>query len=127
MVPLRLHGKVEKGWGHEFIFETNDKYCGKVLHFDYAGAKSSMHFHLEKDETWYVISGSFIVRWIQTEDATPCSIVLEKGDAWRNLPGVPHQLESLERYSTIIEVSTPDSCDDNYRIAPGDSQSSREI
>ena len=47
---MRLEGFVEKGWGHEFIFATNDKYCGKLLKFN-KSAKFSMHFHTHKDET----------------------------------------------------------------------------
>ena len=35
---------------------------------------------------------------------------------------MPHQLEALEVGSSITEVSTPDSIEDNYRIIPGDSQ-----
>jgi mannose-6-phosphate isomerase-like protein (cupin superfamily) len=65
---MRLDGKVEKGWGHEEIWCTNDKYCGKFMHFD-KGAKFSMHFHAIKDETWYVLSGDFEVRWIDTSNA----------------------------------------------------------
>jgi hypothetical protein len=40
---------------------------------------------------------------------------------WRNEPLEPHQLICLEE-GTIIEVSTPDSVEDNYRVMPGDSQ-----
>ena len=49
---------VPKKWGHELIIENNDKYCGKVLHFE-DKCKFSMHFHAEKDETWYVLRGVF--------------------------------------------------------------------
>ena len=119
---MRLTGRVEKGWGHEMIFESNDLYCGKLMQFDRAGAKSSMHFHMQKDETWHVISGAFVVRWIETETGSPCSQVLEVGDTWRNMPGVPHQLEAVQANSVIVEVSTPDSVADNYRVMPGDSQ-----
>ena len=31
---MRLEGFVEKGWGHELIWATNDKYCGKLLKFN---------------------------------------------------------------------------------------------
>ena len=116
----RLNGFVEKGWGHELIWATNDKYCGKLLNFN-AGAKFSMHFHREKDETWYVLSGEFIVHWIDTENAKRHSLVLTTGSTWRNKPLQPHQIECLQE-GTIIEVSTPDSVEDNYRIMPGDSQ-----
>jgi quercetin dioxygenase-like cupin family protein len=116
----RLTGSVEKGWGSELIWATNSKYCGKLMNFN-AGAKFSMHFHAEKDESWYVLDGKFIVVSILTKDASQQETVLSKGDVWRNLPLEPHQLICIEK-GTIIEVSTPDSVEDNYRVLPGDSQ-----
>lgn len=118
---MRLEGYVQKGWGWELIWATNDKYCGKLMNF-HQGAKFSMHFHAEKDETWYVISGKFIVKYINTKDASQHEKILSVGDTWRNEPLLPHQLICLEE-GTIIEVSTPDSVEDNYRVLPGDSQS----
>lgn len=117
---MRLSGKVEKGWGHEEIWATNDKYCGKMMHFN-TGAKFSMHFHAEKDETWYVIDGEFQVNWIDTKNASVKSSRLTKGSVWHNPPLMPHQLICFAE-GTIIEVSTPDSVEDNYRVMPGDSQ-----
>jgi quercetin dioxygenase-like cupin family protein len=116
----RLTGAVEKGWGGEFIFATTDKYCGKLMYFK-KDAKFSMHFHSEKDETWCVLQGRFQVHYIDTTDATPCTQTLNEGDTWHNPPLLPHQLVCLEE-GIIVEVSTPDSVEDNYRILPGDSQ-----
>jgi mannose-6-phosphate isomerase-like protein (cupin superfamily) len=116
----RLKGFVEKGWGHELIWATNDQYCGKLLKFN-KGAKFSMHFHAIKDETWYILSGKFIVRHIDTKTASLHENELNVGNVWRNEPLLPHQLECIEE-GTIIEVSTPDSVDDNYRVMKGDSQ-----
>jgi quercetin dioxygenase-like cupin family protein len=118
----QLNGYVKKGWGHELIWSTNDKYCGKLLVFEKTGSKFSMHFHKEKDETWFVSQGSFLLKWIDTTTATINEQTLNTGETWRNLPHVPHQLVALEAGSTIIEVSTPDSVEDNFRIFPGDSQ-----
>ena len=120
--PTRLEGKVEKGWGYEIIWATNDKYCGKIMIFEKIGSKFSMHFHKEKDETWFVNNGKFIVRWIDTKDATIFEKELKEGDTWHNPPLQPHQLEALEPMSSVTEVSTPDSVEDNYRLIPGDSQ-----
>jgi mannose-6-phosphate isomerase-like protein (cupin superfamily) len=120
--PTRLDGVVTKGWGYELIWATNDKYCGKIMVFEKAGNKFSMHFHKEKDETWFVNSGRFKLRYIETDTATVREAILKEGDVWRNHPLVPHQLEALEDNSSITEVSTPDSVEDNYRLAPGDSQ-----
>lgn len=117
---MRLEGFVQKGWGHELIWATNEKYCGKLLKFN-KGAKFSMHFHATKDETWYVLSGKFIVRHIDTNTASIHENELNVGNIWRNMPLLPHQLECLEE-GTIIEVSTPDSVEDNYRVMKGDSQ-----
>lgn len=117
---MRLDGVVEKGWGSEVIFATTDKYCGKLLNFN-TGAKFSMHFHHEKDESWYVLTGKFIVKVIDTNNATQHDILLEPGNTWHNKPLLPHQVICLEE-GTIIEVSTPDSVEDNYRVLPGDSQ-----
>jgi mannose-6-phosphate isomerase len=118
---MRIEGFVEKGWGGEFIFATNDLYCGKLLRFN-TGAKFSMHFHDQKDETWLVLEGEFELKYIDTKDASMHSKILKEGDVWRNYPLEPHQLICIEQ-GVIIEVSTPDSVEDNYRVLPGDSQS----
>lgn len=122
MTIHRHQGYVKKGWGYEIIWATNDLYCGKILVFEKAGAKFSMHFHKEKDETWFVNSGKFLLRWVDTETASLQEKVLVEGETWHNPPLMPHQLEAIVPNSMIYEVSTPDSVEDNYRIIPGDSQ-----
>ena len=117
---MRLDGFVEKGWGYENIWATNDNYCGKLMKF-HTGAQFSMHFHSAKDETWYVLDGKFIVRFIDTATAKISELLLNPGDVWHNPPLLPHQLYCIEE-GTIIEVSTADSVEDNYRVLPGDSQ-----
>ena len=117
---MRLDGFVEKGWGSELIWATNNKYCGKLLKFN-KGARFSMHFHAEKDETWYVLDGKFKVIVINTANASQIEYELTAGDTWHNPPLLPHQVICLEA-GTIIEVSTPDSVEDNYRVGKGDSQ-----
>ena len=117
---MRLNGLISKGWGSELIWATNDKYCGKILNFK-TGSRFSMHFHAVKDETWYVLSGKFSVIYIDTKTAEHYNKELIQGDVWHNAPLVPHQLICLSEGS-IIEVSTPDSVEDNYRVQPGDSQ-----
>ena len=47
--------------------------------------------------------------------------MLNENDTWHNPPLLPHQVICLEA-GTLIEVSTPDSVEDNYRVAKGDSQ-----
>jgi len=111
---------VHKAWGNEVIFANSSKYCGKLLNF-IAGKKFSMHYHLLKDETWYVAKGSFNLYWIDTVTAKVMTEILSVGDVIHLPQGQPHQLEALED-STIFEVSTEHFDHDSYRVIPGDSQ-----
>jgi mannose-6-phosphate isomerase-like protein (cupin superfamily) len=112
--------KIPKGWGEELIITNNDLYCGKILVFN-TGAKFSMHYHMIKDETWYVNEGEFIYRWIDTETAELHEKYLYRGDVVRQLPGQPHQIEAITS-GEIFEVSTTHYDSDSYRVWKGDSQ-----
>lgn len=114
--------KVLKGWGHELIWASTEQYCGKKMVFEKKGSKFSMHFHKEKDESWVIDQGKFLLRWIDTKNAKIHEKILKTGDIWHNPPHLPHQLEALEDDSIVTEVSTKDSIEDNFRIMPGDSQ-----
>ncbi len=118
----RYEGFVKKGWGHENIIITNELYCAKYLHFDKVGNKFSMHFHKHKDETWHVLKGAFKLRLIDTRTGKVNETTLIVGDTIRVFPLTVHQLEALVDDSEILEVSTPDSDEDNFRVAPGDNQ-----
>lgn len=125
--PTRLSGVVQKGWGYELIWATTDRYCGKIMVFNKEGARTSMHFHKEKDETWFVNSGKFKVRYIDTVNSMLYEKELKEGEVWHNPPLMPHQLIALEAESSITEVSTPDSVEDNFRIGPGDTQTQQQL
>ena len=110
--------KVPKGWGEELIIENNEMYCGKLLIFK-KGCRFSMHYHLIKDETWYVDKGEFIYRWIDTESAETIEQKLKPGDVVRQRVGQPHQLIALTD-GTVFEVSTQHFDEDSYRVVRGD-------
>lgn len=110
--------KIEKGWGNELIIVNNEKYCGKILSFK-RGCKFSMHYHIIKQETWYVNSGKFIFDWIDTETAEKHTMELFKGDVVTIPIGMPHQLHALTD-GEIFEISTQHFDSDSYRVAKGD-------
>ena len=109
---------VPKGWGQEIVFVNNEEYCGKILCF-LPGKKFSMHYHLDKRETWYVAQGRFLMHWIRPSDGTLYSEYLTVGDVITNERGEPHQVQALEA-SQLFEVSTKHSDSDSYRIWRGD-------
>jgi len=113
---------IEKKWGREIILHNSHKYCGKILEF-YPHASFSMHFHIEKTETWYVLDGTFILDYINTLDASRKTATFDKGQILTIDPGFPHKLTASTLGGKIIEVSTEHFDHDSYRVGPGDSQS----
>ncbi len=109
-----------KGWGSEIWLVNNEFYCGKLLKFN-AGATFSDHFHVVKDETWFVLEGEFEFRHYDLSNADRLITRLKPGDVVRVHPGTPHQLIALTQ-ATIIEISTTHDEADSYRIGKGDSQ-----
>jgi mannose-6-phosphate isomerase-like protein (cupin superfamily) len=109
---------VQKGWGKEIIFVNNPEYCGKILCFN-KGKRFSMHYHLQKKETWYVAKGQFLLHWIETENGVSHSEYLNVGDVITNNRGEPHQVVALED-SELFEVSTRHYDEDSFRMWKGD-------
>ena len=50
---------VPKGWGYEKWIVNTEEYCGKLLHF-IKGKRCSWHYHILKDETFYVQEGKLM-------------------------------------------------------------------
>tara|TARA_S200002703_G_C3803220_1_gene248343 strand:- start:1082 stop:1435 length:354 start_codon:yes stop_codon:yes gene_type:complete len=108
--------KVEKAWGYELWLANDEEnnYCGKILHVK-SGHRFSMHFHSDKHETFYVLSGICKLKTIDT--ATTVNIItdLSEGDCFTIERLVPHQIEALTDCD-IIESSTFHRDEDSYRV-----------
>jgi mannose-6-phosphate isomerase-like protein (cupin superfamily) len=115
-VKIQHPKRVEKKWGYELWIHNDTDYCGKLLVFNNSGDKFSMHYHMIKDETWYVQEGAFQFDWIDTENGERLYTQIQKGDVIEIKKGLPHQLTALVDNATIFEVSTQHFDDDSYRI-----------
>ncbi|MEM7819781.1 MAG: cupin domain-containing protein [Candidatus Aenigmatarchaeota archaeon] len=100
-----IHDKI---WGNEIWIVNNEKYCGKILELR-EGYRSSMHYHKEKDETFYILYGRVLI------EAYDGMAVLERGDSIRILPETLHRFTGLKN-SLILEISTYHKESDSYRI-----------
>ncbi|MDD5192596.1 MAG: cupin domain-containing protein [Candidatus Nanoarchaeia archaeon] len=98
---------VKKIWGRELWIANTDKYCGKILEIN-KGFRSSMHYHKDKDETFYILKGKVLM------EVEGKAIVMESGDIQRLLPGQKHRFTGLEK-SKMIEFSTHHEESDSYR------------
>lgn len=115
-IPIKF---VKKGWGYEKWIVNKDLYCGKLLYFN-AGKKCSWHFHVKKDEVFYLQSGRMIVRYSDSDDLSEAEeLMLEPGMNFYIYPGLRHQMEAIED-SELYEFSTEHFDEDSYRIVKGD-------
>ena len=115
-IKIQTPKRVEKKWGYELWIHNDTDYCGKLLIFNKSCDKFSMHYHMIKDETWYVQNGAFQFDWIDTENGERCYTQIQKGDIVEIKKGLPHQLTALIDEATIFEVSTQHFDEDSYRV-----------
>lgn len=104
--------KVEKPWGYELIFAHTDRYAGKILHVD-AGQALSLQYHEEKEETLYLLAGSYEL--IVEEEGAMVHHSLEPGACYHVPVGTRHRMIAGSEGCDILEVSTPE-LDDVVRL-----------
>ena len=112
ITPDDLPVTVKKPWGYEIWYAWTDQYVGKIIHVD-TGHRLSLQYHVEKDETSYLLKG----RMLLTKGPDPDNLTVVEigpGHQWRNRPGEIHTIEALED-SDVLEVSTP-HLDDVVRL-----------
>jgi len=107
----------ERAWGYEKWIENMDEYCGKVLVLE-AGKRCSMHYHLKKMETMFLVSGRVDIRFRDPSNAEDYTVELRKGDSVRITRGQQHQIIAIED-SELIEFSTKHYEDDSHRVELG--------
>ncbi len=109
---------VEKDWGREIwmVNNSSEDYCGKILQID-QGYSTSLHFHLEKHETFYITKGQLQVDLICTIDGVKVTRILNEGDVLEIERGQPHQLIAYDGDVEFIEISTFHRDSDSLRIS----------
>jgi len=110
---------VPKGWGYEKWIVNSPEYCGKILFFA-RGKKCSWHFHVLKDEVFYVHKGAIEVYYsykdsLEVADKT----ILIEGDKFHVPRGMRHQMVALKD-TELFEFSTQHFDTDSHRIERGD-------
>ncbi len=104
---FKMEKIVKKVWGEEIWMANTEKYCGKKLILR-KGKRCSMHYHKNKDETFYIDSGRVLIEINEEKN------IMNAGQAVRIFPGTNHRFSGLEE-SIIIEISTHHEDSDSYR------------
>ena len=111
--------KVEKEWGYEVWLANNkeESYCGKIL-FIKKGKSTSMHYHLDKHETFYVLEGTLVIESLSDRDKQDHKVTMmcEQGESMEMERGRAHKLIALGTNLRLIEISTFHKDEDSYRL-----------
>lgn len=108
-----------KGWGYEKWIVNKPEYCGKLL-FIQKDKKVSWHYHILKDETFYIQSGSIVLLYSEEDDIESANkTVLNKGDSFHIPRKLRHRMIALED-TELFEFSTQHFETDSYRLIKGD-------
>jgi hypothetical protein len=94
-----------KGWGREIWIANNELYCGKILEIRKGKrSRSITHYHKLKTESFYLRSGSLLIRICpDPQSSTIDEYPLKPGDCMDISPGLVHQICALED-SELLEI-----------------------
>jgi quercetin dioxygenase-like cupin family protein len=127
---------VETGWGNKECVVNIPEYCAMIANFK-AGKKSSVHYHLQKLETYYVLEGTIELWWTEHIEDFKKMVELKKDDPNFDyfkylkretikkghksvvLPNIIHHVVAVED-SKFLEVSTQHLDSDMFRVILGD-------
>lgn len=110
---------VSKGWGFEKWIVNNNEYCGKLLYF-IKDKRCSWHYHILKDETFYIHSGKILLKYSNEDNYDEAqNIILSRGDSFHISRNLRHQMIALED-TELFEFSTEHADEDSYRVIKGD-------
>ena len=98
-VQKEYENKTDKPWGYEKVLIHTEKYLTKELYLK-EGFQTSFHYHENKDETMYILSGA---GYIEFEDKKE---YFGPNDSIRIKPNIVHSIVATEN-TVLHEVSTP--------------------
>lgn len=98
---------VEKPWGKEEWIELTDKYCLKRITI-FAGCKTSLQYHVKKQETIFFLSGKAVVAFREAHSLSSKTDFYEVGPGYilRMVPFDVHRIEALDEDVVVMEAST---------------------
>ena len=108
-------GRVDKPWGFELRWAITERYLGKLIHIN-EGHRLSLQYHVEKDESIYILSGVLDLV-LENPQGGLETIRLEAGMSARIRPGFRHRFVAVETVE-LVEVSSPE-IDDVVRVEDG--------
>lgn len=105
-------------FGYQLMWANTEDYNCKILIFNLPGAITPMHFHRDTTKSWFVNSGRFRIRWIDTTDGNLYEKDISDGNVFHVPALMPVSIESLSADATLSQVSNRDPDLDYFHINP---------
>ncbi|MEV5981395.1 hypothetical protein [Streptomyces sp. NPDC052114] len=106
---------VIKPWGRErWLHETGAPYGFKVIRIT-AGSRTSLQYHREKRESYFILEGEAILHYRAEHDSPTLELPMPSGTLAHVDPGSVHRVEAVTDI-VLVEVCTPDDGSDNVRL-----------
>ena len=140
---MEIQSIMDNNYGHLEVpdvlspIEVREKYWGKIINVCRlencslkiiemnANTQSSMEFHTEKDETYYILSGK-IKLGLRVGRGVNRSVILNSGDVYHVPRGLMHMRIALED-SVIIEIASNDTDADSHIVEDGKTYNFKEL
>lgn len=119
-------GKIDKNWGYEIVWASNEFYCGKIMVFEKVGSSTQNIIHKHKRKSWFVNAGKFKFIFTDVRKGEVIETILEEGKTVDIAEMSPHRVEALQPNSMIFEVGMPEDLEDQFKLSPNDNQTSSE-
>jgi len=121
MYPITM-----KSWGMEIQFINTPLYCYKMLvcvHNRWS-SKGRFHYHIIKDETFFVVKGKLELEviincaadQINPIDSFVHNIIVSAQETYRVFPNIQHRFRSVGRSCIFYEISTRHDDSDSIRV-----------
>jgi len=93
---------IKTDFGYELDWARFDSHGGKIIVFEKPG-KTSFWFNIKTEKSWFVNSGDFIFRWIDTSDGQVYQQEAKEGSVFSAQTKVPCSIQCVSTTGSITE------------------------
>lgn len=102
-------------WGYEIIWAKNNNYGGKILVFEKSD-KTDFVFCKSTERSWFVNTGKFVFRWIDTQNGNIYQQEATDGFVFCAKPLVPFAIECVSNGGSLSEVNNGEQDNDTFIV-----------
>lgn len=118
-ITMTSEGVHQTAYGYDLVWASTEKYTAKIKVFNRIGASTDLYFQTVREKTWFVNSGTFRIRWIDTKTAQIFEQEFTEGQAYTVPVNQPTQLVATSENASVTECGEADNESDVYRVISG--------